>query len=92
VIATVTRTTTRTFNFARPFMLAGAEGVQPPGSYTVEIDEELLPDVSFPVYRRVDTRISLPWRMIGASGRQTVSVNLEELEAALARDSAAPGP
>lgn len=83
------RTTTRTIKFGHPFVLAGVEGVQPPGSYAVEIDEELLPGLSFPAYRRVETRISLPWRTMGASGHQTICVKSDDLEAALASDSAA---
>ena len=55
----------------------------------IEIDEELLPGVSFPVYRRVEARITLPFNAMGASGHQTVPVPIEELEAALALDAAA---
>lgn len=83
------RTTTRTISFTRPFLLKGVEGEQPAGTYDVEIDEELLPGVSFPVYRRVEARITLPFDAMGASGHQTVPVPLEELEAALALDAAA---
>ncbi len=83
------RTTIRIVSFARPFVLAGVEGVQPPGTYDVEIDEERLEQVSFPVYRRIRTAIRLPWRTIGVSGMQTVLVNPQDLESALARDAAA---
>jgi hypothetical protein len=85
------RITTRTIHFTRSFMLKGVEGEQPAGTYDVEIDEELLPGVSFPVYRRVEARITLPFNAMGASGHQTVPVPLEELEAALALD-VATGP
>ena len=83
------RITTRTIRFTRSFILKGVEGEQPAGTYDIEIDEELLPGVSFPVYRRVEARITLPFNAMGASGHQTVPVPLEELEAALALDGAA---
>ena len=83
------RTTTRTVHFARPFVLPGVEGEQPPGNYEVEIDEEALPGLSFPVYRRVEVRITIPFETMGASGYQTVPTSMEALEAALARDTAA---
>lgn len=83
------RTAIRTFRFARPFTLNGVEGEQPAGTYEVEIDEQLLPGLSFPVYRRIEARITLPFRTMGATGHQTVPVTLDELEAALARDAAA---
>ncbi len=89
----MTRTTSRTVRFERPFTLKGVEGQQPPGTYEIEIDEELLPGLSFPVYRRVEARITIPFEAMGASGHQVVPVTLEELDAALALDAAAaPAP
>jgi hypothetical protein len=67
----MTRTATRTVRFARPFVLNGVEGEQPPGTYEVETEEELLPGPSFPVYRRIETRICLPVRDMGATGHHT---------------------
>jgi hypothetical protein len=84
----MTRIKCRTVVFARPFTLKNVEGEHPAGTYEVEIDEELLPGISFPVYRRVEARITLPFNAMGASGHQTVPVTLDELEAALARDAA----
>lgn len=83
------RTTSRTVTFAHAFSLTGVEGVHAPGTYAVEVDEVLLSDLSFPVYRRVETRIVLPWRSMAASGNQTISVRAEDLDAALARDAGA---
>ena len=83
------RTTSKTVRFARPFVLPGIEGEQPPGAYEVEIDEEALPGLSFPAYRRVEVRITIPFTTMGASGHQTVPVSLDALEAALARDGEA---
>lgn len=84
------RITTRTVRFTQPFTLKNVEGEHPAGTYEVEIDEKLLPGVSFPVYRRVEARITLPFSAMGASGHQTVPVAMDELEAALARDAAVP--
>ena len=85
------RTTSKTVRFVRPFVLPGIEGEQPPGAYEVEIDEAALPGLSFAVYRRVEVRITIPFTTMGASGYQTVPINLDALEAALALDAAA-GP
>lgn len=83
------RTTSKTVRFARPFVLPGIEGEQPPGTYEIEVDEEALPGLSFPVYRRIEARITIPFTLMGAKGHQTVAISLEALEAALARDAAA---
>lgn len=80
------RLTSRTVRFTRPFTLANVEGEHPAGTYDIEIEEEVLADLSFPVYRRVGVRITLPFSAMGASGHQTVPVTLDEIEAALARD------
>ena len=85
-----TRTTSKAITFVRPFVLTGVDGEQPAGTYEVEIDEALIPGLTFPVYRRVEVRISLPWRTMGAAGMQTVAIDLAELEAAAAEDAAAP--
>lgn len=83
------RITTRTVRFKQPFTLKNVEGEHPAGTYEIEIDEELLPGVSFPVYRRIEARITIPFNAMGTSGHQTVPVALEDLDAALARDAAA---
>jgi hypothetical protein len=82
------RTTSRTVRFTRPFVLPGVEGENPPGTYEIEVEEAPLPGLSFPVYRRVEARITVPFNAMGAVGHQTVPVTLEALEAALARDAA----
>lgn len=52
-----TRTTKAAVTFTRPFSLSGFDGEQPAGPYSVETDEELLDGVSFPAYRRTETRM-----------------------------------
>ena len=53
------RTSRKSVTFTQPFSLSGFDEVQPAGTYTVETDEELLPGLSFPAYRRVATLIFL---------------------------------
>jgi hypothetical protein len=82
------RTSTRSVTFTRPFLLSGAERILPPGSYTVETDEELLEELSFPAYRRTRTLIMLPARHAGSGVTQVLDVDPLELEVALERDGA----
>jgi hypothetical protein len=83
------RTTSSTISFSRPFVLTGIADEQPAGRYTVETVEELLPQVSFPAYRRIATVMRLPPR-VGSTERVRV-VDLEPLELAalLAADAKA---
>ena len=86
---TTERTSRRTVTFTRPFSLSGIDGVQPAGSYTVETDEELLPGLSFPAYRRVATLIFLPARPGDAVSGRVATIGPLELEAAQERDAMA---
>jgi hypothetical protein len=54
------RTAHETVTFDRPFSLSSVDEVQPAGTYTVVIDEELIEGLSFLAYRRVATTIYLP--------------------------------
>ncbi|WP_064742146.1 hypothetical protein [Inquilinus limosus] len=83
-----TRTSSRTVTFVRPFTLSGIDEPQPPGTYTVETDEEQLDGSSPPVYRRVATMIRLPGRPGSGELVQVVTVDPEELSAALLQDGA----
>ena len=55
-----TRTTSKIVTFARPFTLKGVDRILPAGNYRVVTDEELIEELSFPVYRRVSTMIFVP--------------------------------
>jgi hypothetical protein len=68
------RTSRKTVTFTRPFSVSGIDEVQPPGTYPVETDEELLPGVSFPAYRRVATLICLRAQPGHAIMEQVVNV------------------
>jgi hypothetical protein len=80
------RTSRKTVTFTRPFSLSGIE-VQPAGTYTVETDEELLPGVSFPAYRRIASLTFLRSRAGGAVVDEIVNVDPLELQAAQERDA-----
>ena len=64
------RTSRKSVTFTQPFSLTGIDEVQPAGTYTVETDEELLPGLSFPAYRRVATLIFLRREAAGRSWRR----------------------
>jgi hypothetical protein len=74
------RTTRETVTFDHPFSLEAVDGVQPAGTYTVEIDEDLIEGLSFLAYRRVATTIYLPLRYGGAGSVQAVRVDPRELD------------
>jgi len=78
-----TRTTHKTVTFARPFHLAGVDGVQPPGTYRVDTDEEQIAGLSFLAFRRVATTIHL-----GRNGlTQVYRIDPVDLDAGLLRDA-----
>ena len=64
------RTSRKTVTFTRPFSLSGIGQVQPAGTYTVETDEELLPGLSLPAYRRIATLMVLRSRGGGRRWRR----------------------
>jgi hypothetical protein len=76
------RTIRESVIFDRPFSLSALDEMQPAGTYTVEIDEELIEGLSFLAYRRVATTIYLPLRPGGAGSVQAVKVDPRELTAA----------
>jgi hypothetical protein len=81
------RTSRKSVTFTQPFSLSGLDEVQPAGTYTVETDEELLPGLSFPAYRRIATLIYLRSRGGGPIAEEVVNINPLELQAAQERDA-----
>jgi hypothetical protein len=81
------RTTQKQVTFRRPFSLRGVDGVQPPGTYTVETEEELIEGLSFPAYRRIATSMFLPFRAGGTVSGQFALIDPPDLEAAQERDA-----
>ena len=84
------RTSTKTVTFKRPFVLGDLDERLPPGDYTVETHEELVPGVSFLAYRRVSVVVHLPSPSGDSALMRAVTLHPRELDAALLRD-AAPG-
>lgn len=84
------RTTSSTIVFRRPFQLAVLDAPLPAGPYAVDIEEELLPGLSFAAYRRVAAWLTLPPRPGGAVLAEILRLDPAELDAALARDAAPP--
>ena len=80
------RTSRKTVTFTRPFSVSGIDEMQLPGTYVVETDEELLPDLSFPAYRRVATLI---W--LRSQPGHAIMVNIDPLELEAARERDASG-
>jgi hypothetical protein len=83
------RTTSKTVTFTRPFTLVGMDEAQPAGTYTVETDEELLPTLLHPAYRRTATWLVVPSNAMRAGSAQLINIDAAELDAALVRDAPA---
>ncbi|MGA7323669.1 MAG: hypothetical protein WBX25_04110 [Rhodomicrobium sp.] len=84
-----TRSHNKTVAFSHPFELKGVDRVLPPGNYRVVTDEELIEELSFPVYRRVSTIIYVPGETYNPSV-EMVTIDPLDLQAALDRDGALP--
>ena len=85
----ITRSHSKTVVFSHPFELKGVDRVLPAGNYQVVTDEELIEELSFPVYRRISTIIFVPVQTYNAS-IEMVTIDPLDLQAALDRDSAIP--
>jgi hypothetical protein len=81
------RTTRQSVTFRHPFMVSGIDSYQPAGTYTVETDEELIEGLSFSAYRRTSTRISLPPTPSRPGITETVTIDPDEIDAALKEHS-----
>ncbi len=77
-------------SFARPFLLKGVDRVLAAGQYKVITDEELIEELSFPVYRRVATMIFVPAESQNSSSVEMVAIDPRDLQDAQDRDAEAP--
>lgn len=75
-------TTQSSVTFQKPFEFPGTDGIQAPGVYDVEIDEESIETISRTVYVRMATRLYI--RSPGMV--RTVTIDPDDLKAALERD------
>ena len=85
--AMTTRITQSTVTFQHPVAITGLDQPLPAGTYRLEIEEELVPLLSFPVYRRISAMLDLPSQP-GLS--QMITIDPHELDAVIARDQAWP--
>ena len=82
------RTTQRTVTFTRHFKLGESCEHYPAGRYSIETDEELLEDASFPAYLRKATMMQLIADPLHVGVTEVVMVDPNQLEEALAEDVA----
>ena len=80
------RTIKSSVTFVKSFTLGDFDEVLPSGTYEVESDEELLEGISFPAYRRILTLLHLPAKTGNPGLVGVLTINPNELEAALERD------
>ena len=85
-----TRTSSKTVTFTRPFLLKGVDRIVAAGDYRVVTDEELIEELSFPVYRRVATMIFVPAASGHASSVEMVAIDPRDLQEAQDRDAELP--
>ena len=85
------RTTQRTVTFTRPFRLGESCDQFPPGRYSIETDEELLGDVSFPAYVRKATMMHLIADPRRPGITEVVMIDPRHLDAAIAADTPTDG-
>jgi hypothetical protein len=81
-----TRSRSKSVVFSHPFELKGIDRILPAGDYRVVTDEELVEELSFPVYRRVATMIFVPAESRSASTVEMVTIDPQDLQAARERD------
>ena len=84
----MTRTKRVTLTFQHSFSLKGVDRRLTAGKYDVVTDEELIEELSFPVYRRVATMIMLPMDA-RRSAIEMVTVDPADLAAVHEQDQAA---
>jgi hypothetical protein len=85
-----TRTSAKTVTFAHRFLLKGVDRILASGDYRVVTDEELIEQLSFPVYRRVATMIFVPGVSGHVSSVEMVAVDPRDLQDAQDRDAELP--
>jgi hypothetical protein len=63
-------------------LLKGVDRILAAGDYRIVTDEELIEELSFPVYRRVVTMIFVPAESGSASTVEMVTIDPQDLQAA----------
>ncbi|MCG6206839.1 hypothetical protein LPW26_19490 [Rhodopseudomonas sp. HC1] len=82
-----TRTRRETIVFAHPFRLRGLDRELPAGAYDLVTDEELIEGLSFPVFRRVATMITVPCAPPHHSAVEMIAIDPDAVSDARQADS-----
>lgn len=82
------RTTRKAVIFGNSFFLESVGRMLPAGDYEVVTDEELIEGLSFPVYRRVATLMTVATRS-DASSVEMLTIDPQDLATAIERDRSA---
>jgi hypothetical protein len=80
------KTTRSIATFHEPFALRNLEGNQPPGEYSVYVEDELIAGLSRTAWRRISTLLQTPSISSSQEHSRLVVVSSAELEAALMKD------
>jgi hypothetical protein len=84
------RSRRETITFNHPFRIRGIDRMLPAGAYEVITDEEMIEGLSFAVWRRIATMITVPAE--GARGvTEMLSIGSVDLADAQAQDAQASG-
>ena len=83
------RSRRETVTFKHPFHIRGIERELPAGAYEVVTDEETIEGLSFAVWRRVATMITLPVEGSRGASVELVSIGSVDLADAQAADASA---
>jgi hypothetical protein len=75
--------------FDHPFRLKGLDRLLPAGSYQVLTDEEMIEELSFPCFRRLQTTIMVPGEWPFASAIEMIETNPIELSGVQRNDKSA---
>lgn len=86
-----TRSSKTKVTFANPFSLSGFVGELPAGEYEVLVEEELIQGLSFEVWRRTATFLTVHGRGNHAGRTELRAISDSALKAALDRDAAVTG-
>ncbi|WP_047307052.1 hypothetical protein [Rhodopseudomonas palustris] len=87
-----TRTRRETIVFSHPFQLRGIDRELPAGAYAVVTDEELIEGLSFPVFRRVATMITVPCAPPRQAAVEMIAIAPDALRDARQADSRTSRP
>lgn len=85
-----TRSRRETLTFKHPFRLEGIDRTLPAGLYDVVTDEEMIEGLSFAVFRRVATMITVPCAPPHHASVELISIGSIDLANAQRIDAAAP--